>query len=117
MNNLSYHNKYLIKKYLLLVFAVCFFASQSAPKGLSYLGTINGTFYNLIFSLASYIVYVIYTFDLISIYDKNYMQFLRYKNKREYLENLLRYCSKNFGLLFIIFIAILMIFVSINFFS
>lgn len=116
MNKLSYHNKFLIKKYLILVFAVCFFASQSAPKGLSYLGTINATFYSLIFTLASYIVYVIYTFDLISIYDKNYMQFLRYKNKREYLENLLKYCSKNFNLLFAIFIAILTIFVSINFF-
>ncbi len=116
MNKLSYHNKYLIKKYLILVFAVCFFASQSAPKGLSYLSTINATFYSLIFTLASYIVYVIYTFDLISIYDKNYMQFLRYKNKREYLENLLKYCSKNLSLLFITFALILTIFVSINFF-
>lgn len=116
MNKLSYHNKYLIKKYLLLVFTVCFFASQSAPKGLPYLSTINDTFYNLIFSLASYIVYVIYTFDLISIYDKNYMQFLRYKNKKEYLENLLKYCSKNLSLLFITFISILTIFVSIDFF-
>ena len=116
MSKLSFQSKLLLKKYSLFILGICYFATQDLSDGLSYLDSISDVFYNLIFPLSSYIVYVIYTFDLMSIYDKNYMQFIRFNNKKEYLEKLLKFCSKKLIFAFIIFSIALTIFVSIDFF-
>ena len=94
----------VLKKYLLLIIMTCILSIFEMPYDTTYYNAIITTFFGLIFPNLLYLISVIYTFDLVSYYDKNYSIFLRLKNKKEYLDNLLNYCFKNLKKMFVFFI-------------
>lgn len=106
----------LYSKYILLIFLTCILSINSSTYDISYYNTTMNSFYGLIFPNLLYLILVIYTFDIINIYNKNYFAFLRFKNKKEYIDNLLKYCFNHIKNLFIIFYIIFLIIISIYYF-
>lgn len=106
----------VFKKYLLLIIMTCILSIFEMPYDTTYYNAIITTFFGLIFPNLLYLISVIYTFDLVSYYDKNYSIFLRLKNKKEYLDNLLNYCFKNLKKMFVLFALIFFVFASIYYF-
>ncbi len=102
-------NKKIIKKYLFLMILTCILSIFEMPKTSIYYESIISVFFGLIYPILSYFIIVVYSFDLISYYNKNYMMFLRFNNKKEYLEKLTDYCFKNLISFFVIFVLFLLL--------
>lgn len=107
-------NKKIFYKYFLLMLLVCIFSINEIPDKVNYFGAFYSAFYGLIYPILSYLFLVIFSFELIAYYDKNYAVFLRYKGKQEYIEKLLNYCFLNIAIAFWIFILLLFVFVFLS---
>lgn len=104
------------KKYISIIIVVCILSLFEVRTDVSYYNGIMAGFFGLMFPNLSYLVLAICAFDLISIYDKNYFAFLRFNNKKEYLNKLLDYCFDNLKNIFIILTSIFLILSSCYYF-
>lgn len=104
-----------IRKYIALIIVTCIFSINEIPADLTFFQSFSFISFGLIFPILSYLIYVAYTFDLMQYYNKNYMCFLRYKNKKEYIEELLKFCFKNLILIFCTFTFFLLLFTFLYF--
>lgn len=103
-------NNKIIYKYLVFIFLICILSINEITSKTSFFISFSNLYFGKIYPTLMFFLYIVFVFDISKYYEMNYACILRYNNKKEYIDKLLKYCSFNLFLLFVISVVILFIF-------
>ena len=112
-SNIVIFSKRFLIIYLLL-FVICIFSVNEVYMPLSIVNALIDTTFGRMFPIFLFLLLSISSYKLLILYNKNYYVFLRFQNKKIYVNQLIKYIFLNLLLLYIFIIFFVIVFVIVN---